>query len=111
MRLVIVKGLNRGKEYSLEEGSNLLGRWDPDTGAFPEIDLEPEDDEAKVSRKHAIIRLKDGRLSIEDCGSLNGTFINRGPKLEQGQLHALHPGDEIIIGKIFLRVETEEPDA
>ena len=39
-RLVIAKGEGKGKIFELEQGNNLIGRWDPDTGAFPEIDLD-----------------------------------------------------------------------
>lgn len=105
MRLVVYKAGSRGREYILQEGNNLVGRWDPDAGAFPEIDLESEDEEAKVSRKHAVIERRGDTLTIEDLGSLNGTFINRGPRLKTGTQYPLQPGDEVIVGKTFLRLE------
>ena len=75
-RLVLQRGELRGKEYLIEPGNNLVGRWAPDEGAFPEIDLEEADLEAKISRKHAIIECSESEVTIEDAGSLNGTFIN-----------------------------------
>lgn len=105
MKLAITRGSFVGKEFILEEGENLVGRWDPDAGSFPEIDLEKEDVDAKVSRKHALILYSNGALSIEDIGSMNGTFLNRGPRLEKGVKYDLKPGDEIIVGKIFLAVK------
>lgn len=105
MSLVIVRGLSQGKSFALEQGENLIGRWDPDKGAFPEIDLEPEDVEAKVSRKHAMIFRDSNRVSIKDLGSLNGTFINRGERLKADQQYELKAGDEVIVGKIFMRLE------
>ena len=105
MRLVITRGEGQGRSFPIEEGSNLIGRWDPDASAFPEIDLEKEDVDAKVSRKHAVIERRGNEVSVEDVGSRNGTFINRGPRLEPGIKHTLKPDDELIVGKIFLRLE------
>ena len=107
MRLVVSRGVNQGKVFSIEQGSNLLGRWDPDAGAFPEIDLTAEDVDAKISRKHALIERQGGKAYLEDTGSLNGTFVNRGARLEPGQKHDLKGGEEIIVGKIFLKFEIE----
>jgi pSer/pThr/pTyr-binding forkhead associated (FHA) protein len=92
-----------GKVFPLQVGDNLVGRWDPDSGAFPEVDLETDDPEARISRKHALIRVSD-QIEIEDIGSLNGTFVNRGPRLEPGSPVTLKDGDEIIIGKTFFKV-------
>ncbi len=105
MQLVITRGEGQGRIFPIEEGTNLIGRWDPDASAFPEIDLEKEDVDAKVSRKHAVIERKGAAVSVEDVGSRNGTFINRGPRLEPGVKHPLQVGDELIVGKIFLRLE------
>ena len=108
VRLVIWRGGLRGREYSVNEGSNLVGRWDPDSGAFPEIDLEGEDKDSKVSRKHAVIERRGAAVTIEDLGSLNGTYINRGAKLIEGTKYALKSGDEVVVGKTFLRIEIVE---
>lgn len=107
MKLVVARGAERGKEFILEEGSNLIGRWDPDTGAFPEVDLENEDEEAKVSRKHAMIERKGKQATIVDIGSLNGTYLNRSDRLEENKPHTLKDGDEVIIGKVVLTFYTE----
>jgi len=107
-KLKLIRGGNRpGQEFPLEEGNNLVGRWDPETGAFPEVDLEADDPEAKISRKHALIRVVGDKLTIEDIGSLNGTYVNRGTRLTVGTPQDLKNGDEIIIGKTFLRVVVE----
>ena len=105
MRLRIVKGVNDGKAFDLEPGSNLIGRWDPDTASFPEVDLEEDDVEAKISRKHAVVYLENDHVEVEDVGSLNGTFINRGERLEPGSRHQLKVGDELVIGAVGLRLE------
>jgi pSer/pThr/pTyr-binding forkhead associated (FHA) protein len=105
MKLIITRGEFQGKEFVLEEGSNLIGRWDPDSSSFPEIDLEKEDVDAKVSRKHAVLEVRGEQATVEDIGSMNGTFINRGPRLERGVKYDLKSGDELIVGKVFFRLE------
>jgi len=103
-RLKVVRGGRKDQEFPLEDGNNLVGRWDPETGAFPEVDLDADDPEAKISRKHALIRIAEGKITVEDIGSLNGTYVNRGSRLQPGSPIELKTGDEIIIGKTFLKL-------
>ncbi|MGC1678861.1 MAG: FHA domain-containing protein [Candidatus Binataceae bacterium] len=105
--LKIVRGGRKDQEFSLEDGNNLVGRWDPDTGSFPEVDLDADDPEAKISRKHALIRIADGKITVEDIGSLNGTYVNRGARLVPGTAVELKTGDEVIIGKTFLKLTVD----
>lgn len=107
VQLVVSRGETSGVTFYLEPGENLVGRWDPEHGAFPEVDLERHDPEAKVSRRHAVIEVRGDSITITDIGSLNGTFINRGKRIEASQPHALKDGDEVIIGKTFLQVSTK----
>jgi len=102
-RLVIEKGRSSGKQFMLSDVESQIGRWDADGGIFPDVDLDTDDPEAKVSRRHARITLNNGQYFLEDLGSTNGTFINRGKRLPPGQRQALCDGDEIIVGKTFLR--------
>ena len=102
-QLTILRGGTIGKVFPLQAGDNLLGRWDPDSGSFPEIDMEHDDPEARISRKHALIRMSD-KIIIEDLGSLNGTFVNRGRRLEPGSPVTLKDGDEVIVGKTFFKL-------
>jgi FHA domain len=106
-KLQVVRGGRKGQEFPLEDGNNLVGRWDPETGAFPEVDLDQDDPEAKISRKHALIRFEGGKITVEDIGSLNGTYVNRQPRLMPGNPVELKMGDEIIIGKTFLKLIVE----
>lgn len=89
----------------LEIGEHMIGRGDSESDVFPEIDLEDFDPEAKVSRKHALLRITKTGVTIEDLGSLNGTFINRKPRLAINTKHPLSSGDEVAIGATFLKVE------
>ena len=102
-RLVIERGKSVGKQFLLSSGEANIGRWDADGGVFPDVDLDSDDPEAKVSRRHARITFNDGKYLLEDLGSTNGTFINRGKRLSPGTSQPLNDGDEIIVGKTFLR--------
>jgi len=107
-KLIIARGGRVGKEFPILDPESLLGRWDADRGIFPEIDLDEDDPEAKVSRRHARISYREGQFFIEDLGSTNGTFINRGARLVPGTPYPIRSGDEIIVGKTFLRFVIEE---
>ncbi len=102
-KLVIQRGGTVGKEFLLTETESNIGRWDADGGIFPDVDLDQDDPEAKVSRRHARILCQDGQYLLEDLGSTNGTFVNRGRRLLPGNRHPLNDGDEIIVGKTFLK--------
>ena len=102
-KLVIERGRSAGKQFPLGEDESQIGRWDADGGIFPDVDLDADDPEAKVSRRHAQITRRNGQYKIEDLGSTNGTFVNRGRRLLPGDQQPLSDGDEIIVGKTFLR--------
>lgn len=104
-RLVIERGRSSGKQFMLSDVEAQIGRWDADGGIFPDVDLDTDDPEAKVSRRHARITLSNGQYFLEDLGSTNGTFLNRGKRLPPGHRQALCDGDEIIVGKTFLRFQ------
>jgi len=102
-KLVIERGGKSGAEFRLVGPEAIIGRWDADNGVFPEVDLDTHDHEAKVSRRHARIKVLDGKYVVEDLGSTNGTYINRGRRLLPGMPQPVDDGDEIIVGKTFLR--------
>jgi len=106
-KLKVIRGGRKDQEFPLEDGNNLVGRWDPDTGSFPEVDLDADDPEAKISRKHALIRIAEGKITVEDIGSLNGTYVNRGARLAPGTAVEIKTGDEVIIGKTFLKLTVD----
>ena len=102
-KLVIHRGRSVGKEFPMCEDESHIGRWDADGGIFPDVDLDSDDPEAKVSRRHARITRRSGLYYIEDLGSTNGTFVNRGRRLLPGDRQPLRDGDEVIVGKTFLK--------
>ena len=102
-KLIIQRGGKVGKEFPILAAESMIGRWDADGGIFPDVDLDQDDPEAKVSRRHARIQFLNNQFLIEDLGSTNGTFLNRGPRLLPGAKQPLNNGDEIIVGKTFLK--------
>ena len=102
-KLVIHRGRSVGKEFPMCEDESHIGRWDADGGIFPDVDLDSDDPEAKVSRRHARITRRAGQYYIEELGSTNGTFVNRGRRLLPGDRQPLRDGDEVIVGKTFLK--------
>ena len=57
----------------------------------------------RVSEYHALVWPVDGVAWVRDLGSSNGTFVND-EKLV-GRL-ALKPGDEIVVGEVYLHLHT-----
>jgi pSer/pThr/pTyr-binding forkhead associated (FHA) protein len=104
-RLIVERGGRIGREFPVSGIETNIGRWDADSGIFPDVDLDEDDPEAKISRRHARIVSHNGQYYIEDLGSTNGTFVNRGRRLLPGKRHALQNGDEIIVGKTFLKFQ------
>lgn len=106
-KLVIERGDGPGTEFRISGAEAIIGRWDADNGVFPDVDLDSHDPEAKVSRRHARVRLQDGNYLIEDLGSTNGTYVNRGRRLLPGMAQVINDGDEVIVGKTFLRFKID----
>jgi len=104
-RLVVERGGRVGREFPITGIETNIGRWDADSGIFPDVDLDEDDPEAKISRRHARIVSHNGQYFVEDLGSTNGTFVNRGRRLLPGKRHPLQNGDEIIVGKTFLKFQ------
>jgi hypothetical protein len=104
-KLFIERGGRIGREFPITGVETNIGRWDADSGIFPDVDLDEDDPEAKISRRHARIINHSGQYYIEDLGSTNGTFVNRGRRLLPGKRHMLQNGDEIIVGKTFLKFQ------
>ena len=104
-RLVVERGGRVGREFVITGIETNIGRWDADSGIFPDVDLDEDDPEAKISRRHARIVNHDSQYFIEDLGSTNGTFVNRGRRLLPGKRQILQNGDEIIVGKTFLKFQ------
>lgn len=67
-------------------------------GRAPSCELVFDDD--TVSRRHAGLRLRDGRWFIADLASSNGTWVN-GRRVYDAEVR---PGDEIRLGSAVFRL-------
>ena len=65
-------------------------------GRRPESDIFLDD--VTVSRDHALLVRRSGHYYLDDCGTLNGTYVNR----QRVDSHKLEDGDELQIGKYKL---------
>lgn len=84
--LVVHKGAEVGERFYIDADDLSVGR-DPDSGIFL--------NDVTVSRQHArLLRTPEG-VSVEDAGSLNGTYVN--DVLVDKAL--LHNGDALQIGR------------
>lgn len=100
-RLVIVE---TNVSLAIPPGSQsiIIGREDPVSGVFPDLDLDPHGGhESGVGRRHAQLLLKDGQVFIEDLDSVNGTAVNK-QRIEPRKPYPIHPGDEVRLGKMVL---------
>ena len=88
--LVIRAGGGRvGESFAVDRERTTIGRR-PDSGVFL--------DDVTVSRDHALLIRRGEQWYLDDCGSLNGTYVNR----ERIESHHLEEGDELQIGKYKL---------
>lgn len=87
--LIVKRGPNAGSKYFLDADATEVGRH-PDSDIFL--------DDITVSRRHAEIRRRSGGFTLQDVGSLNGTYVNR----ERVEEQELRSGDELQIGKFKL---------
>jgi pSer/pThr/pTyr-binding forkhead associated (FHA) protein len=97
-RLVIKED---GAEFPLAGKTEfLIGREDPVSNIFPDIDLTNHNGEDfGVSRMHAKIYEQGGQYTLEDLNSTNSTYINR-QKLAAKTPTPIKDGDELRFGKV-----------
>lgn len=89
LRQITAAGIGRDV-YHLVRSEITLGREQGDL-LFP--------DDEFMSRRHSQLRVKDGRVSLADLGSSNGTFLRIRAS------HPLQPGETIRMGDELLRFE------
>jgi CRP-like cAMP-binding protein len=99
-----------GMEFPLALGpETTVGRRDPVTGIFPDVDLTPVDSQRSVSRRHAKIYRRGAKFFLaEEIGTMNSTFLNGG-RLETGVPGEIAPGAELRFGVVVLRLEVPAP--
>lgn len=87
--LTVIQGDDRGKVYDLRGPRMVLGRE-------PHCDVLLTDH--SISRRHAELRVEQGRFRLVDLGSSNGTFVN-GTRTDDT---VVRPGDQIRLGSELL---------
>ena len=94
----------REVEVNLDKDIHI-GRVDPASNVFPEIDLTDEGASGKsVSRRHARIFKRDKTVVLEDLGSFNGTYIN-GKKLDPYLPETIGDGDILQLGRVSIEIK------
>jgi hypothetical protein len=88
--LVIRAGGGRAGESFPVEGERMTIGRRPDSAVFL--------DDITVSRDHALLVKRGSEWYLDDCGSLNGTYVNR-TRIDS---QVLADGDELQIGKYKL---------
>lgn len=101
----MVRGLKADVEYLVYDGANYIGRFDDKP-----VDIDLDDQEApesiRTSRQHACVTYENGAMSIEDCNSANGTFVNR-QRLNPGEKRPIKTGDYIQVGTVMFKVKIQ----
>jgi predicted component of type VI protein secretion system len=93
VKLVVLGGKHPGQEIAVTVPEFLIGR-------ASECKLRPNSD--MVSRRHSMIAVSEGRATIRDLGSRNGTIVN--DKKITGE-HELRTGDKIKVGPLLFEVQ------
>lgn len=96
-RLIV---LSNGEIIPLHSELMLLGRKDPTSGIYPEIQLIDK----TVGRRHAYIRNMRGTFTVEDLNAQNKTRLN-GIILTPYEEHPLKDGDMLRFGSAEVRFE------
>ena len=97
VKLKVLAGSNEGKEIAVNSEKFLIGRAD-------ECQLRPKSE--SVSRRHAAIIQKDGRVLLVDLKSRNGTFVNE-KQLSSDKAKILKDGDLLRVGKLEFQIAIE----
>ncbi|MEI7772963.1 MAG: FHA domain-containing protein, partial [Chloroflexales bacterium] len=104
-RLVVVDG---GQVLSLptDRAEIIIGREDPVSNIFPEVDLTSFGGEAGgVSRQHAKITQSGSQWMIADLNSTNFTRVD-GVRLEPHTDTPLHDGARVQFGRVVTTFHT-----
>lgn len=93
VKLIVANGKSAGQAIPIGGAKFFIGRAE-DCHLRPRSDL--------VSRHHCALVVEDGRLSIRDFGSKNGTLVN-GERVQSEQ--DLKNGDQLTVGNLEFKVE------
>ena len=82
--------------HPIEQDETLIGRYDPTSDAYPDLDLTPYDPDRVISRKHCYVYRQGGHhqvYAISNAGTqVNNELVSIGRRLDFGL------GDVLILG-------------
>jgi pSer/pThr/pTyr-binding forkhead associated (FHA) protein len=90
--LVAMNGEQKGEDFRLRAGQNMIG-------AATDCQIALRD--TTVTARHASLRYQDGRFTLTDLDSTNGTYLNESP--ERIAREELKDNDTIRIGDVVLK--------
>lgn len=97
MDLKVVTGTDRDRVFKLYEGQSLV------VGRSSSSDTQLQD--PHVSRKHCVLQCVATIVTVTDCGSSGGSFIN-GRRISSSE--TIRPGDILRIGRTEIRYELSD---
>lgn len=99
---LVIQGSNTTLQIPPGKQEIIIGREDPVSNIFPDINLDPYGgQDAGVGRQHAKITLQGGQVYIEDLNSVNHTWVNK-QVIPANQKVPINNGDEIRLGLLVL---------
>jgi hypothetical protein len=88
VQLIALNGANKGRRFPIAAAGTTIGR-----SSACDIVLT----DSCVSSRHAWIGMVDGKITLRDLASTNGTFLNAQLRTSISEAQ-LRPGDTIFIG-------------
>lgn len=118
IKLTVMEGMQPQKEFVFDQPSVCaVGRSDDCDVHIPNDGVH-----MNVSRHHCVLTIDPPEVTVRDCGSRNGTYINgvkigqraRTQQAEEGSLLAmpeyrLYDGDRLRVGDTVFRVQVGGP--
>jgi pSer/pThr/pTyr-binding forkhead associated (FHA) protein len=95
--LIVERGAAPGRRVRLRAAETIIGRQKGCDIRIPS---------AEISRRHCILTLADGELTVQDLDSSNGTFLNR-QRVAGAQ--AIKAGDRLRVGPVTFSVACSRP--
>jgi len=102
IRFQFIKGKYSGGEFFIKDGQKLaIGR---------DISSDIAIVDSKVSRHHATVISRAGRIFVEDKGSTNGTFVDE-ERIEASKPIEVFPGTVFSIGDSVIKIDGDKQDS
>lgn len=107
--ILIFQNEEKPEQITLQPGAKryLVGRSE-DQNVHVDVDLVPYNArQLGISRRHAVIYLKEGNWVVEDLESKNGTYLNSA-RLHPREAYPLNADDRLQFAHVTVNVQFEE---